>query len=173
MTYTRTQSLASPVALADAKDYLRALHDDDDLLIQRLILAAGREIEVYAEIALIRQTISLTVLADEQQPDLIHALPIGPLAPDANVTADGAALVNGVTGDRWPVLMLPDWMHGPVRVTYEAGFGDSSASVPDDLQLAIMEQAAFIYENRGSADAKPGLVPAAARIAARYRRVRA
>ena len=40
MTYTRTQSLASPVALADAKDYLRALHDDDDLLIQRLILAA-------------------------------------------------------------------------------------------------------------------------------------
>lgn len=173
MTYTRTQSLASPVALADAKDYLRALHDDDDLLIQRLILAAGREIEVYAEIALIRQTISLTVLADEQQPDLIHALPIGPLAPDDNVTADGAALVNGVTGDRWPVLMLPDWMHGPVRVTYEAGFGDTPGSVPDDLQLAIMEQAAFAYDNRGNVDVKPGLTPAAARIAARYRRVRA
>ena len=113
------------------------------------------------------------MLADEQQPDLIHALPIGPLAPDANVTADGAALVNGVTGDRWPVLMLPDWMHGPVRVTYEAGFGDTPGSVPDDLQLAIMEQAAFAYDNRGNVDVKPGLTPAAARIAARYRRVRA
>jgi len=36
-----------------------------------------------------------------------------------------------------------------------------------------MEQAAFAYDNRGAVDVKPGLVPAAARIAARYRRVRA
>ena len=130
---------------------------------------AAREVEAYCEIALTRQTISLTVLPDYGT----VALPVGPLAPDANVTADGAALGNGVTADRWPVLMLPDWMHGPVRVTYEAGFGDTPGSVPDDLQLAIMEQAAFAYDNRGNVDVKPGLTPAAARIAARYRRVRA
>lgn len=169
MTYTRTPTLASPVDLRDAKDHMRVLHDDEDLLIQRYVLAAAREVEAYCEIALTRQTISLTVLPDYGT----VALPVGPLAPDANVTADGAALVNGVTADRWPVLMLPDWMNGPVRVTYEAGFGDTSASVPDDLQLAVMEQAAFAYDNRGDAEAKPGLVPAAARICARYRGVRA
>lgn len=154
------------------KAHLRVDADDDDLLIQRMMLAAARDLEAYAEIALTRQTISLTVLADERQPDQVYDLPIGPLAPDADVTVDGAALLNGISGDRWPVLMLPDWLHGPVRVTYEAGFGDTDASVPDDLKLAVMEQAAFAYDNRGNMDVKPGLVPAAARIAARYRRVR-
>jgi phage conserved hypothetical protein, phiE125 gp8 family len=170
MTYTRNPSPAVPVHLDDAKQHLRVMHDDEDLLIQRLTLAAAREIEVYAELALTRQTISLTVLAEGG--DNIP-LPLGPLAPGAEVTVDGSPLVNGIGGGRWPMLMLPDWMTGPVAVTYEAGFGDTADSVPDDLQLAIMEQAAFAYDNRGNADAKPGLVPAAARIAARYRRVRA
>lgn len=170
MTYSRTLTLASPVSLDDAKQHLRVMHDDEDMLIQRYTLAAAREIEAYCEIALTRQTISLTVLAEG---DDIIPLPIGPLAPDAVVMVDGAPLVNGITSGRWPVLMLPDWMTGPVAVTYEAGFGDTSALVPDDLQLAIMEQAAFAYDNRADPDAKPGLVPAAARICARYRRVRA
>lgn len=89
----------SPVPLTDAKDYLRALHDDDDLLIQRLLDAAGQELAHYI----------------------------------------------GVT--------LPD-------------------PLPDDLQLAVLEQVAWQYDNRGCMDVKPGLVPAAARIAARYKRVR-
>lgn len=169
MTYTRTPTLAVPVSLDDAKQHLRVLHDDEDLLIQRYILAAAREIESYCEIALTRQTISLTVLAEGGD---IIPLPIGPLAPDAEVTTDGAPLVNGIAQGRWPVLMLPDWMTGPVAVTYEAGFGDTSALVPDDLQLAIMEQAAWHYDNRGEVETKPGLTPAAARIAARYRKVR-
>lgn len=169
MTYTRTPTLAVPVSLDDAKQHLRVLHDDEDLLIQRYILAAAREIEAYCEIALTRQTISLTVLAEGGD---IIPLPIGPLAPDAEVTTDGAPLVNGIAQGRWPVLMLPDWMTGPVAVTYEAGFGDTSALVPDDLQLAIMEQAAWHYDNRGEVETKPGLTPAAARIAARYRKVR-
>ena len=146
------------------------MHDDEDMLIQRYVLAAAREIEAYCEIALTRQTISLTVLAEGGD---IIPLPVGPLAPDAEVTVDGAPLVNGITHGRWPVLMLPDWMTGPVAVTYEAGFGDTSASVPDDLQLAVMEQAAFAYDHRGDVEAKPGLTPAAARICARHRRVRA
>ena len=170
MTYTRTHTLALPVSLADAKDHLRVMHDDEDMLIQRYVLAAAREIEAYCEIALTRQTISLTVLAEGGD---IIPLPVGPLAPDAEVTVDGAPLVNGITHGRWPVLMLPDWMTGPVAVTYEAGFGDTSASVPDDLQLAVMEQAAFAYDHRGDVEAKPGLTPAAARICARHRRVRA
>ena len=90
----------SPVPLTDAKDDLRALHDDDDLLIQRLLDAAALELAHY----------------------------IGPDMP--------------------------------------------TGTLPDDLQLAVLEQAAWHYDNRGEADVKPGLVPAAARIAARYKRVR-
>lgn len=169
MTYTRTLTLASPVTLADAKAHLRVLHDDEDMLIQRYILAAAREIEAYCEISLTRQTISLTVLPDHG----LVALPVGPLAPDAEVTVDGLPIIGSVSAGRYPVAILDNWTDGPVTMTYEAGFGDTSASVPDDLQLAIMEQAAFTYDNRADVEAKAGLVPAAARICARYRRVRA
>ena len=169
MTFTRTLSLALPVDLADAKAHLRVMHDDEDMLIQRYVLAAAREIEAYCEIALTRQTISLTVLPDYGT----IALPVGPLAPDAEVTVNGLPLVGTVSTGRYPVTILDDWTDGPVTLTYEAGFGDTSASVPDDLQLAVLEQAAFAYDHRGDVEAKPGLTPAAARIAARYRRVRA
>ena len=43
--------------------------------------------------------------------------------------------------------------------------------VPADLQLAVLEQVAWHYDNRGTMDARPGLCPAAARIAARFRGV--
>ena len=171
MTYTRAPSPTVPVDLADAKQHLRVTHDDEDLLIQRYVLAAARELEAYCEIALTRQTISVTITA-EGEGDTI-ALPVGPLASDAEVTINGVPVLAGISGGRWPSIVLPVTITGPVALTYEAGFGDDARSVPDDLQLAIMEQAAFAYDNRGNADARPGLVPAAARIAARYRRVRA
>ena len=37
--YTRTPSAAVPVDLTDAKDHLRVMHDDEDLAIQRMVLA--------------------------------------------------------------------------------------------------------------------------------------
>jgi len=169
--YTRTPSAAVPVDLTDAKDHLRVMHDDEDLAIQRMVLAAAREIEAYAEIALTRQTISLVVTA-EGEGDII-SLPVGPLAPEAEVTVDGVPVTTGISGGRWPSITLPVGTTGAVAITFEAGFGDTAGSVPDDLALAIMEQAAFAYDSRGAVDVKPGLVPAAARIAARYRRVRA
>lgn len=171
MTYTRTPSAAVPVRLADVKDHLRVMHDDEDLAVQRLTLAAAREIEVYAELALTRQTITLHVTAEGEGETI--ALPIGPLAPDAAVSINGVPALTGIGGGRWPSVTLPVGVTGPLVITYEAGFADSADGVPDDLQLAIMEQAAWHYDNRGAADVKPGLVPAAARIAARYRRVRA
>jgi len=171
MTYTRNPSPAVPVHLDDAKQHLRVMHDDEDLLIQRLTLAAAREIEVYAELALTRQAITLHVTAEGEGETI--ALPIGPLAPDAAVSINGVPALTGISGGRWPSITLPVGTTGAVAITFEAGFGDTAGSVPDDLALAIMEQAAFAYDNRGAVDVKPGLVPAAARIAARYRRVRA
>lgn len=168
MTYTRTLTLASPVSLADAKAHLRVLHDDDDLLIQRYVLAAAREIEAYCEIALTRQTIAFVGMAQ----DGILTLPVGPLAQDHALTVNGVPVSTGISGGRYPSVALPN-VTGYVGITYSAGFGDTSALVPDDLQLAVMEQAAFAYDHRGDMEAKPGLTPAAARICARHRRVRA
>lgn len=166
MTFTRTPTLAMPVSLADAKAHLRVGHDDEDALITRYLLAAAREIEHAAALALTRQTISLIALHDE-----VIALPVGPLAPDAHVTVNGLDTLHVITGGRWPMMGFAPHLTGPVAITYEAGFGDTFESVPEDLQLAVMEQAAFTFDHRADPDARPGLVPAAARILARYRRV--
>lgn len=170
MTHTRTPlTHGSAVPLADVKSRARISHDDEDMDIQRLIDAAAFEIERHAELALLRQRITLTVqppMGDESIP-----LPIGPVLPDAEVTVNGAALVGGIAGHMRPVLMLPDYMRGPVLVTYEAGYGDDHRAIPADLQLAIADHAAMMYDARGLTDAPQGLSIAAARIATRYRRV--
>ena len=114
-------------------------------------------------------------------------LPIGPLdvaALDAHpITvqtreADGS-LVSWpqdwfVDVGRYPVLHLPgrQFMDGKTLVvSYPAGFGVTVEAIPEDLQLAIMDQAAKLYDLRGAEDGKQGLSLAASRIAARHRRV--
>ena len=49
----------------------------------------------------------------------------------------------------------------------------SAADLPDDLRLAIIDQAAMLYDARGGDTERPaGLSMAAARIVSRYRGVR-
>lgn len=167
MRYSRSPILSMPVTLDEAKQHMRVDHDHEDWLIQRYILAAAHEIEAHCEIALTRQTISLTGETDGEPINM----PVGPLAPDAAITVNGTETTEGIEGGRYPRLTLRPEVTGTVAITYEAGHGDTSDSVPDDLQLAILEQVAWSYDHRGDADAEPGLTPAAARICARHRRV--
>ncbi len=144
----------------------------------RFARAAADEIERYADIALLDQTI--TALADPLIGKVLQ-LPVGPVALGASVTVelieqDGTATpVNDgwflVAGPR-PQLFFDNTPGGPIRVTYTAGFGADDTTIPDDLALAIMDQALKLYDLRGDVDAAPTLAPSTARIAARYRRVR-
>ena len=63
----------------------------------------------------------------------------------------------------------PEWK---AKVTYRAGFGATWADVPEDLRLAALDHALRLFDMRGNtADAPVAMSPAAARIAARYRRL--
>ncbi len=168
MHITRTPLTdADPFDLDAVKQHARIDGDHDDMAVAMMARAAAREIEAHAELALLHQRITVTVQAEGEA----IPLPCGPAASDAEVLVDGLALVNGMAGGRHPVLHLPDHMRGPVVVSYVAGFGDTAGSIPADLQLAIMDQAARSYDLRGAEDAVQGLSLAASRIAARYRRV--
>ena len=101
------------------------------------------------------------------------------------ITGDGRVMKN--PAERAALLTWPQgWWIDPARnpvlhldavdgddlvITYPAGFGDTASSIPADLQLAIMDQAARLYDLRGAEDGVQGLSLAASRIAARYRRV--
>ena len=184
MHITRTPlSTDAPFILDDVKLHARIDGDHDDAALAVMAWAAAREIEAHCALALMTQII--TVTASEWGRRV--SLPICPLDVEAlddhpitvqTREADGS-LVSWpqdwfVDMGRFPVLRLPDrqFMDGKALVvSYPAGFGATASSIPDDLQLAIMDQAARSYDLRGAEDGKQGLSLAASRIAARYRRV--
>ena len=170
-------SAAAPFVLAELKQYARIDGVDDDFTLNRMGQAAAAEVEHFAQVALLSQTIRVTIR------DLVHgeglALPIGPVADDATatVTIDGQALTGFdlVTGMR-PYLSWPASIRGTastrVTIEYRAGFGDVAGDVPDDLAQAILDQVALTFDQRAPHEAKTlARSSHLARVGARYRGV--
>lgn len=168
----------SQSAPVDPVAFTEHLRIDDALGGLRYAFTAAAEIERYADIALLDQTI--TAVADPLTGKVL-ALPVGPVALGASITVelleqDGSAtpITSGwflQAGPR-PQLFFDTVPGGAVRTTYTAGYGDTPDTIPEDLSHAIMDQALKLYDMRGDMDAPPTLAPSAARICARYRRVR-
>lgn len=71
------------------------------------------------------------------------------------------------------VLLMLAAAAGDVEHAAEITLPEDSDDLPDDLMLAILDQAAMLYDARGGDTDRPaGLSMAAARIVARYRGVR-
>jgi len=170
-------STNSPFTLQELREYLRIVQIDEDSTIDRMGRAAAAEVEHFAQVALLSQTIRVTIL------DLVHGaglpLPIGPVADDATatVTIDGQSLTgfDFATGTR-PYLRWPESILGTasarVVIEYPAGFGDAPGDVPDDLVQAVLDQAALIFEGRAPPDATTlSRSSHLARVGARYRGV--
>lgn len=165
-----------PFQQADLAEHLRVSDPSDAYAVQKHGKAAAAELERYASIALIDQTIRVTL--DAWPRGYWLELPIAPLVDvlSVAVTVDGAAfdLFSIVAGNRPGLRLSGDKPCGVIVIEYLAGFGPSVADIPADLSLAIMDQAAATFDQRGILDPKsggPGMSPHAARIAARYRRV--
>lgn len=174
---TAVSSAALPFVLDDVKAHIRVEDGEEDSAIQNMGLTAAAEIEQFAQVALLAQTIRVTVLAPDRGKGL--RLPIGPVADDATltVTIDGEPFTafELVAGLR-PYIHWQDAYHAltPERITieYQAGFGADASSIPQDLAQALMDQAALHYDGRSPMDAKTLTTsPHMARIGARYRGV--
>ena len=184
MHITRTPiSTAAPFDLDEVKTHARISGDFDDWAVAQMAGTAAREIEAHCAMALLSQTIIVTLT----EWGCVVPLPVGPLdvvaLDDYPITvqtreADGSLITwpQGwwVDAGRYPVLHLTDraFMDGTALVvSYPAGFGAEASRIPEDLRHAINDQAAAFYDLRGAEDGKQGLSLAASRIAARYRRV--
>lgn len=169
-----------PFALEDLKAHLRVDFEDDDAAIIDIGKTAAAEIEQFAQIALLSQTVTVTLIG----PDLADGfmrLPIGPVfdGGELQVTADGVGLETMLilSGLR-PVLYWMDDLNNlaphQVTISYRAGFGELASHVPSDLAQALKDQAALHYDGRSPMDAKSLTTsPHMARIGARYRGVQA
>ena len=82
------------------------------------------------------------------------------------------ARIDGDYDDTGLMLMLAS-AAGDVAHAAAYTLPADAADLPDDLRLAIIDQAAMLYDARGGDTERPaGLSMAAARIVARYRGVR-
>lgn len=168
---------ALPFVLDELKLHLRAPDDSEDTAITNMGKTAAAEIEQFAQIALLTQTIRVTIFNPGQDYGL--RLPIGPVAEDEIPTLmiDGVAFTafDFAYGDRPYIRWLADYFDlTPSRmiIEYQAGFGAAASDVPPDLAQALMDQAALHYDGRSPMDAKSLTTsPHMARIGARYRGV--
>ena len=175
MRHTRTRiSTALPVDPQRLLDHARL--DESQLYeIAAIADSVGRDLENYADLALMNQ--SIRVQFEEWPGTEWLALPIAPYVAGApmSVTVAGQAVTafTAVDGLR-PSLRLADLpVDGEIVITYQAGFGATLAAIPPDLQHAIIDQAVCAFDLRGQSGPKfgTGLSPHMARVAARYRRV--
>jgi uncharacterized phiE125 gp8 family phage protein len=170
-------SANQPFVLDEVKQYARIDGSGDDLTLGRMGRAAAAEVEHFAQVALLTQTIRVTIL------DLVHdaglTLPIGPMAEGATaiVTIDGEPFTGFdlVTGMR-PYLSWPASIRGAasdrVVIEYPAGFGDAPEDVPDDLSQAVLDQVALTFDERAPREAKTlARSSHLARVGTRYRGV--
>lgn len=169
-------STAEPFSLNAVKEHLRVTDISDDAGIRAMARAAALEIESYAQLALLDQTVRVTLPAWPSLDD--WPLPVAPLLDPASLTVSVAGFaftefgaVPGLRPVIYPTGTIPE---GRTVITYTAGFGAAEEDIPADLREAIKDQAAAAYDWRGNPEFKGnGLSAHMARIAARYRRVRA
>lgn len=171
-------SQLDPFTLSDIKDYLRVTHDDEDFAITQMARAAAAELEHFAQIALLTQTIRVTVF-DPASGQTYLSLPIGPVPEGAvaTVTIDGEAFTafDLVTGARPSIRWLASYFDlQPTRVTveYQAGFSSTVADIPPDLTQAIKDQTCLQYDGRSPFEKNILTAsPQFARVGARHRGV--
>ncbi|MFW2543849.1 head-tail connector protein [Primorskyibacter sp. 2E107] len=178
MLVQRVAGDALPFNIEDLKDHLRLLGEDDfDGEVFKAGKAAAEEIEHFAQVALLTQTIKVTIF--NAPCDLGLSLPIGPVSDSDMpvVTIDGAAFTafDFVGGVRPYIRWQADYFslaRETVTIVYQAGFGADAGAVPPDLAQALMDQAALLFDGRSPMDAKALTTsPHMARIGARYRGV--
>ena len=156
-----TAPALEPVALDEARSYLRVEHHDDDETIAALIAGARIHVEATTRRALITQSWRLT--RDAWPEDGRVAVRPGPLQAltaarvydyDNNAqTLDLAAFVPDLGGSAltfvpW-ALPVPARAALGIELDVRTGYGDAAIDVPEPLRQAIRLLTAHWYENRG------------------------
>lgn len=175
MHVERIRTNAPAITLPEVKAHMRVDDDFDDAEIAALTSAATLEVEEYAGIAITSQTVRVTLHGWGEDTHL--SLPIGPVADSATVTTtlDGEAFTDFTfTTGKHPAITVAELtdglQDGVVIVEYPAGY----STTPDDLRLAIADQALQLYDLRAGHEFKrhqPSMSPHAVRVAQRYRGV--
>ncbi len=153
---------AEPISLAEAKQFLRVAHDDDDDVIGALIAGSRIHVEAQTRRALITQTWRIAL---DTWP-ASGAIPIVPSplqqvsaarvyrADNTAETINLASFALDLAADPNVILFSPGVLPMPGRtqagteLDVAVGYGDAGDDVPEPLRQAIRLLLAHWYENR-------------------------
>ncbi len=164
-TTLTTDSATEPVSVAEAKSWLRVTHASEDALITSLIKTARRSAERYTARAFIDQSwtmyldrfpgwneiplkrsplSSVTTIKYKDEDDVLQTLSNTQyIVSKGNEKPGKVALVE--EADDWPDTLNEI---DAVEIEYIAGYGATSADVPDTIKTAILFSVAHFFENR-------------------------
>lgn len=159
-----SQPSIEPVTVTTLQNYLRVNTTVENSLLAGFITTARALFERSANLALITQTMVQTL---EHNPPHICYLMRGPIQSITSVkyynqagsliTADPSTyntdLVTGGMGRLWFPNGQPTMstlIRPAFQVTFQAGFGDTAADVPQPICQAILLCAAYYFENRAA-----------------------
>jgi len=157
-----------PLSLAEARQFLRVEHADDDAVITALIAAARAHVEALTRRALMTQT--WRIVLDAWPANGRVAPRIGPLKTllavrmfDAVGVAHALEVESFVVDTAANVIAAPCWaLPAPgrsvagIELDVICGFGALASDVPADLIHALKLLLAHWYDNRGLAPAGGG-----------------
>jgi uncharacterized phiE125 gp8 family phage protein len=152
----------TPVTVSEAKDQISLLSNDHDTTIDRLIKAATEAAEKYTGRALITQTWRLALNSFPvreirlPRPTLQSITSIQYVDENGTLQTLGASLYDATAdleparvepayGEVWPATRCE---REAVRITYVAGYGDASTSVPESIRHAILLMVSQWFEYR-------------------------
>lgn len=169
---------AEPVLLEEAKAHLKIDHDDEDVMLASLMLAARLQIEQALSLGLITQ--AWTYQMDGWPKGAIVNLPLSPLqAVTAVRVKNSSGASELIAGTNYVVDLVskpprlvwngnagpqaPGIVAGGIEIDLTVGFGASGASVPAPIKHAILMLTAHWYEHRDlyTGDAQCARIPAA------------
>ena len=175
-----------PIALADAKAWLRVDGDGEDELVSALIVAGRLTVERATRLRLVEQT--WRVAFERWPSDRAVPLPLWPIiSVDAVRVRGGGGAFAAIAPELYrldlgqdparllvdPAAPEPDRKPSGIEIDLTAGFGAAAASVPEPLRLAIRRLVAHWFERRGDEPAADAGLPAdVAALIAPYRRAR-
>jgi uncharacterized phiE125 gp8 family phage protein len=146
-TVVLTQSVGTPVTLAEAKNFLRVYDTIDDTSIQSLLVGVTQQVEQYIG----RDTTPRTRMSYWARPKMlisIPRIPVTSITSIVEVQRDGSEValdpsdfvVEGL--DRKSIRLTSSY--NSLKVTYASGY----ATCPEVIKGAILQELSLQYKNR-------------------------
>lgn len=139
-----TDLVAEPVAVTEAKAWMKINFDTDDLIIDDLIVTARKILEGFTGLSFGSKTITAYMCIENKWLDL----PYGPVNAITSITRiDGIGSTDVlVAGSDYELVGRRVIMNqsGEFKIIYTTAF-----TVPESLRTDIKKLVAYMYQNRG------------------------